>query len=172
MVAPWPPLLSMVGAAFNGRTVEWWWEGCCCRCKRELRQASTRREHPRSPNLFSPRRRRCLQWRWARALETTSVTSGSVRSHGRFSKRNNETVDRRARLTASYTDAPLAKTLLSLRLLSPPLLRGARDRESLLLPAGPPASTPVTALASLACGNLRCRRGPRGKVHTRAKIAF
>ena len=47
-----------------------------------------------------------------------------------------------------------------------------RSRESLLLPAGPPASTPVTALASLASGNLRCRRGPRGRVHTRAKIAF
>ena len=30
----------------------------------------------------------------------------------------------------------------------------------------------VTALALLACGNLRCRRGPRGRVHTRAKIAF
>ena len=31
------------------------------------------------------------------------------------------------------------------------------------LPAGLPASTPVTALAALTCGNLRCRRGGLGE---------
>ena len=57
--------------------------------------------------------------------------------------------------------------------VSPPLLGGGGSCscESSLIPAGLPASTSVTALAALTFGNLHCRREPRGKVHTRVKIA-
>ena len=68
----------------------------------------------------------------------------------RYSKKNEVTDSSAGGRNGVLANAPLAKTLLSLRPLSPPSLeRGLVIRESLLVPAGPPASTPVTALATL-----------------------
>ena len=125
MIAPWPPLSSMVGAAFNGRTVEWWWEGCCCRCGRDLGQTSTRRDHPRSPNLFLP------------PAPLFAVALGTGSKHDLrcerpyccslivFPKRNNGTAHRSAGVTASF------RTLRSPKLSS---LRPSPPRASVRAP--------------------------------------
>ena len=108
-------------AAFNGRTIEWG-EGCCCRCGQELRQASTRRDHPRSLNPFSPPTGVAVyRGNWTRALKMIS-TAASIAAVFVNSKERM----RGGRAPCRYL--PLSTCACARALCS---------RESLLVPAGP-----------------------------------
>ena len=114
---------------------------------RKLRQVFTRRDHPRSVNFFSPPAGDVVyRGSWTRALETISVASGSIAALSLLQKKNEVTDSSAGGRNGVLANAPLAKTLLSLRPLSPLFREGLVIRESLLVPAGPPASTPVTKL--------------------------
>ena len=75
----------------------------------------------------------------AGGLETTSVRSGSVRSHGRSPKKNEVTDSSVGGRNGILANAPLAETLLSLRPLSPARKRARAMCSRVLTPPRRPS---------------------------------
>ena len=160
---PVTPLSSMSGCCSAQRPLALNSIGRFCCGRRELR---ARRDYPQSFNLlFSSRRRLLLQEPLGTGSRNESQHASGLRSSLRFSKIMRGTSVVRPAYAAESPD------LSSLCVASPSLGRLV----FIVGPSSPPALLHqrwLSRLSAFACENLRCRRGPRERGHTRAKIAF